>query len=354
MLKPTVLMIVLIGLVGPVSAQETEQNVAATRGTIKPPADLPLNLSTDGTRVIRTKDGAEMIYVPAGPFRMGHTRAEYEVAMSDAEAQGVREKPGYDGRGVAGFIVGWVPENRRVPATAKELFWSEMSAIELTLPAYLIDKHEVSNTQYMSFIKDTGHRRPKSDFGKETTLWKKGGFPPGLDHHPVVNVTVRHAREYCEWVRSRLPTEAEWEKAARGSEGLVYPWGNQWVPGRANHGRIQEAKYPPKLRLGEDPSDGCESTCPSGEHAVDEGGSPYGVQDMAGNVWEWVDETHVSTNVARTPNDEHVLAPGAIRGGSYMTPPVYLRTTTRVFVDGGYRYPTVGFRCAQSFSVETR
>jgi formylglycine-generating enzyme required for sulfatase activity len=244
------------------------------------------------------------------------------------------------------------------------LFWSEMSAIEITLPGFVIDKYEVSNAQYMSFIVATGHRRPKNSVGKKYSIWKKDGYPDGLDDHPVVEVAAKDARKYCEWAGSRLPTEAEWEKAARGSEGLVYPWGDAWMPGRANHGQFKEMpeekwvrdssgdkklrEVSGKKRRYPDAADGCESMCPSGTYEAAGGGSPYGVQDMAGNVWEWVDAIHVATSVARTPNDEDFAQPEVVRGGSCITPPVYLRTATRVFIDGRVRFRTVGFRCAQS------
>ena len=136
----------------------------------------------------------------------------------------------------------------------------------LYLPDYYLAKTPVTNAQYAAFVQATGHRQP----GR----WKGGKPPRGKGDHPVLCVSWHDAVAYCNWLAEvtgkpyRLPSEAEWEKGARGSDGRIYPWGNQWDVGRCNadEGRSWD-------------------TTPVG--AYPQGASPYGLLDMAGNVWEW-------------------------------------------------------------------
>ncbi|MCS6775882.1 MAG: SUMF1/EgtB/PvdO family nonheme iron enzyme [Chloroherpetonaceae bacterium] len=128
---------------------------------------------------------------------------------------------------------------------------------QVYLPAFWIDVHEVTNGQYRRFCEATGHRPPPH--------WNNGTFPPGQEDWPVVYVTWEDAAAYAKWAGKRLPTEAEWEKAARGTDGRDYPWGNTFDP---RHAALEEARFG---KVGRFPS----------------GASPYGCLDMAGNVWEW-------------------------------------------------------------------
>jgi formylglycine-generating enzyme required for sulfatase activity len=138
-------------------------------------------------------------------------------------------------------------------------------AHQVDLPAYEIDKFEVTNADYAAFVEATGY---ESDGEKLDKLYWLDSFKEGKENHPVVRVTWNDAVAYCEWVGKRLPTEAEWEKAARGTEALRFPWGNDWDPSRAN---VKEA--------------GLRSTAVVGSFGA--GASPFGVEDLAGNVWEW-------------------------------------------------------------------
>jgi formylglycine-generating enzyme required for sulfatase activity len=152
------------------------------------------------------------------------------------------------------------------PKKDKNATGDEQPQHAVHLPAYYIAKTPVTNAQYAAFVQATGHDPPGD--------WQQKQPPSDRQEHPVVKVSWHDAAAYCRWLAEksgrtyRLPTEAEWEKAARGPEGLIYPWGNAWEAGRCN---TEE--------------DGKGGTTPVG--AYPDGASPYGVLDMAGNVWEW-------------------------------------------------------------------
>ncbi|HLM55399.1 MAG TPA: SUMF1/EgtB/PvdO family nonheme iron enzyme, partial [Pyrinomonadaceae bacterium] len=133
---------------------------------------------------------------------------------------------------------------------------------------FLVAETETTNEQYREFLKETGHAAPSH--------WREGEFPPGAALEPVTGVTWQDAADYCQWLSTklgatvRLPTEAEWELAARGPENLKYPWGNEWdqhaAASEETGGRVRAVKSYPAGR------------------------SPVGAYDMAGNVWEWVED----------------------------------------------------------------
>ena len=160
------------------------------------------------------------------------------------------------------------------------------------LATYFIDKYEVTNAQYKKYRDERLAERKK---GKEVRmalpycevnappearqLWNitDGTYPLAYANHPVTCLPWDAANEYCKGIGKELPTEAQWEKAARGANGLAYPWGNEWEPSYNNHG-FAHAPW-------EDASDGYGRTAPVGSLPKDV--SPYGVYDMGGNVWEW-------------------------------------------------------------------
>lgn len=151
-------------------------------------------------------------------------------------------------------------DTKRIVIPAGPFFMGE-SLERVELPEFRIAKYPVTNAEYDQFVRATDHRRPDH--------WLRDGhYPPELAQHPVVFVSWEDAIAYTQWVGARLPSEAEWEKAARGSDGRLYPWGNEFS---AEYCNTSESKT--------------EGTQPVDAHPG--GTSPYGVMDMAGNVWEW-------------------------------------------------------------------
>jgi iron(II)-dependent oxidoreductase len=141
------------------------------------------------------------------------------------------------------------------------------------LPAYEIDRFEVTNDDFARFVEETGYVSYAEENSSKN--WRDAAEAKG-GNHPVVYVTWNDAKAYCEWAGKRLPTEAEWEKAARGDDGRVYPWGNDFPP-------------PDQVdQFGDFYETGLRSTFPVG--GFEKGASPYGVYDMAGNVREWVED----------------------------------------------------------------
>ncbi|WCJ60395.1 formylglycine-generating enzyme family protein [Fontisphaera persica] len=226
---------------------------------------------------ITAKDGAEMVLVPAGPFLMGSLEGDAD------------ERPPH----------------------------------RVYLKAYYIDKYEVTHEQYARFLKATG-RKPPVD-------WPGGEMPAQLARHPVVNVSFEDAAAYACWAGKRLPTEAEWEKAARGTNGWTFPWGND--PGNKKTASGAEGK---------------EKTWPVGSFPDDV--SPYGCHDMAGNVWEWTSSWYE----AYPGNSQRELEYGkkfkVIRGGgaiAYYQAESTRRTTDRARSVPYGTYDGLGFRCVK-------
>jgi sulfatase modifying factor 1 len=212
---------------------------------------------------------------------------------------------------------------------------AEKPSHEVTLAAFLIDKREVTNAQYAAFLnavkvtKDAAgheyiavneHLRLEQANGAWQPKAGKGAFP-------MVNVSWYGANAYAHWAGKRLPTEAEWEKAARGTDGRKYPWGNDWDDTKARHGSENQAAA----------------------GSLPQGASPYGCLDMVGNAWEWT--SSVFKPYPYTPADgredpqsgERRVA----RGGSFAGEPFITHATYRFRPLPGFKHPFLGFRCAK-------
>ncbi len=226
------------------------------------------------------------------------------------------------------------------PSVDKDAWDEEQPQHTLYLPDYHLSMTPVTNAQYAVFVQATGHRQPEHWKGTS----RKGGNPPrGKGDHPVVNVSWHDAVAYCRWLAEvtgrpyRLPSEAEWEKSARGSDGRIYPWGNRWDA---------------KLCNSEEGGKG--NITPVGTYP--QGASPYGLLDMAGNVWEWTrslwgeDWEEPSFKYPYDPADgrEDLDAPGGIlrvlRGGSFYLNVKYARCAVRIRLIPNYFGGSSGFR----------
>ncbi len=297
---------------------EINSNAAVWR-TPEPPKEAQA-----GDVWVNPKDGMEMVYIPPGEFILG---------TSDEE------------------IDAWLKEH---PADKRELFEDEQPQCRVKLPGYWIGRVEVTNAQYRRFVQDTGHRAPRH--------WKDGQVPSGLESFPVMYVSWDDARAYCEWAGDRLPSELEWEKAAQGTDGRVFPWGNQWDRKRCRNLQLITGE------TDEDPSH-LASAFAEWERSHDPvregpvavgfypaGASPYGCVDMAGNVWEWCEDWQDAGAYKRYAKGD--LKPPAsgtyrvLRGGCWFDGlPTVFRCANRdlrhpdprnYFLFFGY-----GFRCAR-------
>lgn len=206
------------------------------------------------------------------------------------------------------------------------------------LDAYSIDKYEVTNAQYKECVSVGKCKKPH-----DTTWYDDSNYA----NHPVVYVDWNMANAYCAWVEKRLPTEAEWEKAARGENSLTFPWGNDWDINKCNSGEYQGSLTIIKMAN----MDMRRGTLPVG--SFPESVSPYGVMDMAGNVWEWVsdwyDVDYYQNSPEKNPKGPSKGEYKGLRGGSWGSAALfYLRATYRNGHGPNYSDDFVGFRCASA------
>ena len=196
----------------------------------------------------------------------------------------------------------------------------------LYLSSFWIDQYEVTNEQYQQCVQAGVCSSPKD---------REAFDDPGHAQHPVINVTWLQARSYCHWTGRRLPTEAEWEKAARGTDGRRYSWGDQ-------EGPIKEWWKAYGQEINEN------GTLPIG--TLSETVSPYGVLDLVGNVWEWVQDRYAEDYYAIAPS-QNPQGPvrgsfRILRGGDWSQSPLELQVSYRGWDEMTYWGPKLGFRCA--------
>ncbi len=282
---------------------------------------------------------SEMVLVPAGPFVRGSNRVD---------DSGKQEEYGL----------------------VKPLFLDEHPRATVTLPAFFMDTYEVSNQMYKQFTREAGQEEPmewsqngynllperlkstdletlrwisaeyfKFDFDassmrKSRILRHMARWQATQDKLPVIGVSWYQADAYCRWAGKRLPAEAEWEKAARGVQGLEYPWGDDWDAALANIGDDVEWE---------------EGIAPVGSYPQNK--SPFGLYDMAGNVWEWVADWYQPYPGSDYQSDNFGETNKVLRGGGggvgHYSLSFFFRGAVR-----GYAFPDtqssdVGFRCAR-------
>ncbi|HEX5735238.1 MAG TPA: SUMF1/EgtB/PvdO family nonheme iron enzyme [Blastocatellia bacterium] len=192
----------------------------------------------------------------------------------------------------------------------------------VTLKPYFIDRTEVTNAEYKKFIDATGNK-PPSD-------WENGSYPDGRDNWPVTNVSWQEANAYADWIGKRLPTEAEWESAARGTDGRLYPWGNEWRPNYAN----------------------IETQAITEVGQYKEGASPVGALDMIGNVWELTAdqfELYPGSSAKFPRTKKPGITYYVIRGGAYDGNQDN-DTTRRGFLEKDRGYSKTGFRLVKDIN----
>ena len=272
------IMLVLVLLLG----------LAAHPTMAAPPGDTGVKKSTTGQKPTQKKPAApqphegSMAVVPAGEFTMGSS-------TGDAD---------------------------------------EQPAHQVYVDTFSMDTHEVTVEQYAAFLQTKGIDPPSG--------WKTMNQPA---HHkrPVANVDWRDAVAYCTWAGKRLPTEAEWEKAARGTDGRIFPWGNDPpTPLHANFGKTDWNNHRVLAPVG----------------TLKNGKSPYGIYDMAGNVREWVSDwygqDYYTNSPARNPTGPASGESKVLRGGSWGSDAQQLRSSLRYFHRSAHRHKDYGFRCVKT------
>jgi formylglycine-generating enzyme required for sulfatase activity len=294
-----------------------------TLSALPTPTAIPTATSTPSPTPMSTPTPilpvVEMVEIPAGPFLMGNDKGSAE----------------------------------------------ETPAHEVDLPTFQIDKFEVTNANFALFVEATGYLTYQEQDNIETTgyqtlaeYFEQGGsvlptpllpptsilsekeqvkprrtwrdaYKPDKGNHPVVHVTWNDAVAYCEWLEKRLPTEAEWEKAARGNDGRLYPWGNDWTSAKAN---TQENGLHDMAAVG----------------SFGNGVSPYGVEDMVGNVWEWTADWYQPYPGNITPDEYYGERFRVTRGGGWFDEGPQMTATYRnAAVPEATANDDLGFRCAK-------
>jgi len=226
----------------------------------------------------------------------------------------------------------------------RNAYQAEMPQRRVYLEAFEIDTYEVTTVQFLRFVLATG-RSPLIDW-----RYEGGNFQESMATHPVMHVSWYDADAYCRWAGKRLPTEAEWEKAARGDDGRIYPWGNQMAGlTRANFGRTglsgpvrdrpeRLLLYPPIISV----------------NKYDNAVSPYGTHQMAGNVAEWVadwyDKDYYKSAPDRNPKGPEKGTQKAFRGGGWIDSSPSVRAAQRNGTDPDTKMNWLGFRCAKDAS----
>jgi formylglycine-generating enzyme required for sulfatase activity len=316
-----VLVIMFISACTAVTVSPTSTVAPAVLSTMTPePTDVPITESTIapaatptqgvgiGSTQVSAKDGMTMVYVPAGDFLMG-----------SLEGVGVKDE---------------APQHT------------------VYLDAFWIDQTEITNDMFNAFVSATGYLTGAEKAGISADIVGANRLHPqgpesdltNREKHPTVHMSWYDATAYCEWVGRRLPTEAEWEKAARGTDGRTYPWGNTKPDGTlADFADSNTSFYWSDSTI----NDGYKVTAPVDSYPA--GKSIYGALDMAGNAWEWVSDWYSEDYYLTSPTS-NPLGPEAgigrvLKGGSWFSNASNIRSARRLMDDPKLGFCNGSFRC---------
>ncbi len=262
---------------------DSDAQVSAPPSSTLTPVIIPITEPALGDTWLRLSDGMLMIFIPEGSFEMGSKESNPCAHLDELPRHSV-------------YLDG---------------FW--------------IDQNEVTNAQYRKCVDAGWCTLPICDYGEST-------YPEEtLEDHPVGCVNWYEASIYCEWIGGQLPTEAQWEKAARGIDAREYPWGNDFNEQLCNSSESA-----------------INGSTPAGQYSP-EGDSPFGLADVSGNVWEWVmdwyDISYYASSPSANPTGPEAGENRAARGGSWYANYCSVRTTYRYYNTPHGRSPGMGFRC---------
>lgn len=257
------------------------------------PNDLPAIIIKQARSVVERVE-PEMVTIPAGEFLMGSTDADLDAMLENCSD------------------------------SKREWYSGEQPQHIVYLPDYAIAKTPVTNAQYKTFIRATGHSMPRH--------WENGRPPFGAEDYPVVAVSWHDGMAYCRWLAEitgkpySLPSEAQWEKAARGTDGRLYPWGDEFDSGKCNCSEAVTGHTTPV-------------------EAYAQGASPYGVLDMVGNVWEWTRSIYKEYPYTLEDGREDLVeGRRALRGGAFYYSRYDVRCAFRSSYKPDARHDLIGFR----------
>jgi iron(II)-dependent oxidoreductase len=251
----------------------------------------PLETKGEVSKAPETEKEQAMVLIPDGTFTMGSTAKDIDWVVAEFHSE------------------------------SREWYQDETPAQKVYLKSYFIDKREVSLSEYLYFVKSSGTSLPRYIENERFNGKNK----------PVMGIGWQEAVNYCKWAGKRLPTEEEWEKAARGKDARTYPWGNEANNTLANVRGMQ---------------DNYRYTAPVGDFP--EGSSSYGALDMAGNVWEWTSDWYKPYKGNKHDNDLYGEKFKVIRGGSWSSNMDLSRAAVRGKAAPDQRQNFIGFRCAKN------
>lgn len=258
-------------------------------------------------------DGAELVWIPGGEFFMGTDAGDIPRLLEFAQS--------------------W---DKNVNADS---FRNQSPRHKVMVGGFWIYKYEVTNEQLDRFVKATGYQ---PQYGKEGREYWDKFTEGGKANHPAVCVSWNDAMAYCKWAGGRLPTEAEWEYAARGADGRRFPWGNDW----SHHNCNYADKNTPFPHSDKTADDGFQYTAPVG--SFPQGASPFGAMDMAGNVWEWCSSLYQPYPYNATDGRENLSGTKGdrvLRGGAWYYRPSDCDAAYRFWLSPDFKHYGIGVRC---------